>query len=88
MVYTDAKYTSPEQTGIKVLIDGQQAFVPCVEGNRHYAEIMGLVAAGELQIAEYVAPPPPPPVEPSPSLSDLLAQIQALQAEIEALKAG
>jgi hypothetical protein len=34
------------------VVDGQKLHVPISEGNRHYAEIMRQVAAGELTIAE------------------------------------
>lgn len=41
-------------TGIKAIIDGKEWFVPIVNGNRHYNEIMRLVEAGELTIQEEV----------------------------------
>ena len=41
-------------TGIKAIIDGNECFVPMIEGNRHYIEIMRLVEAGELTIQEEV----------------------------------
>ena len=37
--------------GIRVTIDGQEVFVPLDPANRHYAEIMRQVDAGELVIA-------------------------------------
>ena len=53
---TSAKYLkdgiSDENSSIKVIIDGQELFVPLGEGNRHYDEIMRQVAAGELTIEE------------------------------------
>ena len=33
-------------------IDGNEVFVPLSQGNRHYAEIMRQVNAGELTIAD------------------------------------
>jgi hypothetical protein len=53
---TSAKYLkdgiSDENSSIKVIIDGQELFVPLGEGNRHYDEIMRQVEAGELTIEE------------------------------------
>ena len=37
---------------IKATIDGEEVFVPITVGNRHYAEIMRQVEAGELTIAD------------------------------------
>ena len=37
---------------IKATIDGQELFVPLNPDNRHYAEIMRQVEAGELTIQE------------------------------------
>jgi len=39
-------------TGIVVIIDGQELSVPFDPANRHYAEIMRQVEAGELTIQE------------------------------------
>ena len=50
MDYTNAKYT---ESGT-IQTDGMS--VPADAGNRHYAEMMKLVEAGELTIAPYVAP--------------------------------
>ena len=50
MTYTNAKYT---KDGI-IQTDGM--VVPADAGNRHYAEMMKLVEAGELTIAPYVPP--------------------------------
>ena len=38
--------------GIKVTMDGSQILVSIDDENRHYAEIMRQVAAGELTIAD------------------------------------
>ena len=38
--------------GIVAVIDGETVYVPLTTGNRHYAEIMRQVEAGELTIAE------------------------------------
>ena len=47
-------YKSPNMLGdattIKATIDGQELFVPMVEGNRHYKEILRQVDAGTLTI--------------------------------------
>tara|TARA_R110000824_G_scaffold368271_1_gene557567 strand:+ start:3078 stop:3431 length:354 start_codon:yes stop_codon:yes gene_type:complete len=50
MDYTNAKYT---ESGI---IQTDAMSVPANAGNRHYAEMMKLVEAGELTIAPYVPP--------------------------------
>ena len=39
-----------KNSSIKVIIDGQEFFVPLAEDNTHYDEIMRQVAAGELTI--------------------------------------
>lgn len=39
-------------TTIRATIDGQELFVPLDPANRHYAEIMRQVEAGELTIQE------------------------------------
>ena len=39
-------------SSIKATIDGTEMFVPLDPANRHYAEIMRQVEAGELVIAE------------------------------------
>jgi hypothetical protein len=36
----------------------------------------------------FTAPPAPQPPQPQPTLQDLMAELQALQAKIEALAAG
>ena len=57
MNITSAQYTldmdGVNNAGIKATIDGQELFVPLGDlANRHYAEIMRQVEAGELTIAE------------------------------------
>ena len=56
MNITLAKYhnslTTSEQDSIKATIDGTEMFVPLDPANRHYAEIMRQVDAGELTIAD------------------------------------
>lgn len=47
-------YLNGNITGIKAIIDGSECFIPMVNGNRHYSEIMRLVEAGELTIQEEV----------------------------------
>lgn len=44
--------TTGEITSIKATIDGVEMFVPLDPANRHYAEIMRQVDAGELTIAD------------------------------------
>jgi len=43
---------SGSQTGIEATIDGIEMSVPLDPANRHYAEIMRQVEAGELTIAD------------------------------------
>jgi hypothetical protein len=54
MSITSAKYIASEGENSSVLatIDGQEFFVPLDPANRHYAEIMRQVEAGELTIQE------------------------------------
>jgi hypothetical protein len=55
MNITNAQYYSNldgSQAGVKATIDGTEMFVPLDPANRHYAEIMRQVAAGELTIAD------------------------------------
>jgi len=52
---TSAKYYNDldgNQSGIKATIDGVEMSVPLDSANRHYAEIMRQVEAGELTIAD------------------------------------
>jgi hypothetical protein len=44
--------TTGELTSIQATIDGTEMFIPLDPDNRHYAEIMRQVAAGELTIAD------------------------------------
>jgi len=55
MNITSAKYIAPisgEPNTILAVIDGYNTFVPINSANRHYAEIMRQVDAGELTIEE------------------------------------
>ncbi len=56
MIFTNATYVVDEETnentGIQVTLDGDVIGVPVSVGNRHYAEIMRQVEAGELTIAD------------------------------------
>ena len=56
MTITSAQYVSDPLSGtnssIRATIDGQEMFVPLDPSNRHYAEIMRQVEAGDLVIAE------------------------------------
>ena len=56
MNITSAQYVTNIMSGqndsINAVIDGQMIFVPVDPANRHYAEIMRQVAAGELTIED------------------------------------
>ena len=54
MDITSAQYKAHEGNNESILatIDGQEFFVPLDPANRHYAEIMRHVDAGELTITE------------------------------------
>ena len=56
MNITLAQYQADAMTGnnasIRATIDGQELFVPLDPANRHYAEIMRQVDAGELVIQQ------------------------------------
>lgn len=54
MNITSAQYVAPEgvNDSIKTTIDGVEMSVPLDPANRHYAEIMRQVEAGELTIAD------------------------------------
>lgn len=55
MNITAAQYTTDfegNNTGIKATIDGTEMTVPLDPANRHYAEIMRQVNAGQITIAE------------------------------------
>ena len=56
MNITSAQYTlsmdGNTTTGIKVVLDNTEMSVPLDPANRHYAEILRQVAAGELTIAD------------------------------------
>ena len=56
MYITAAQYVadpmSGNTSGIKAIIDGTEMSVPLDPANRHYAEIMRQVDAGDLVIAE------------------------------------
>ena len=56
MNITQAQYTNVYGTdvkaSVKATIDGQVMYVPLDSANRHYAEIMRQVDAGDLTIAD------------------------------------
>ncbi len=55
MNITNAQYYNDldgNQSGVKATIDGVEMFVPLDPANRHYAEIMRQVEAGELTIQD------------------------------------
>lgn len=55
MTITNAQYyNDPDgnQSGIKATVDGTEMYVPTDPANRHYAEIVRQVEAGELTIAD------------------------------------
>ena len=55
MVIVDAQYCNDDngnQNTIKATVDGKVIFAPLNPANRHYAEIMRQVAAGDLAIED------------------------------------
>ena len=54
MTITSAQYVAENNVNqnIKAIIDGTEMFVPLDPANRHYAEIMRQVEAGELTIQD------------------------------------
>ena len=56
MNITTAQYVADPISGnnstVRATIDGQEVFVPLDSANRHYAEILKQVAAGDLTIAD------------------------------------
>ena len=54
MTIKNAQYVAFEGVidSVKATIDGKEVFVPLDPANRHYAEIMRQVEAGELTIQE------------------------------------
>jgi hypothetical protein len=51
-MFANLIWLEPEHENISGLLDGKPFSVPADPDNRHYAEIMRLVDAGELVIAE------------------------------------
>ncbi len=55
MQISNAQYITDmdgNNTTIVATIDGDEVFVPLSQGNRHYAEIMRQLEAGDLTIAD------------------------------------
>lgn len=56
MIIKDAQYIiGPLDNSvvmIKATVDGKETFIPKVDGNRHYAEILAQVKAGKLTIKD------------------------------------
>ena len=55
MNITSAQYTADmdgNNSGIMIVVDGEEMHVPLATGNRHYDEIMKQVADGDLTIAD------------------------------------
>jgi hypothetical protein len=52
MNITSAQYQAEDSEMIKATIDGVTMIVPVEPANRHYAEILRQVAAGELTIKD------------------------------------
>ena len=50
--FLNSPITNEANSLIKATIDGTEMFVPLDPANRHYAEIMRQVEAGELTIAD------------------------------------
>ena len=85
MTYTNASYANPDNTTIRVDINGVTSFVPRAPGNSDYAAIQALVASGELTIAEYVPPPPPPVTQVSMRQARLALLAAELLDDVEAM---
>ena len=51
---TNVHYTDETRGRLRATINGVETFVPCRTANRHYAEIMRQVEAGELTIQDAV----------------------------------
>ena len=80
------RYSSPDNSTIDVLIDLDGETMPFTatpyDPHDHGVDIYERAVAGEFgEIAPYIAPPPPP----EPSKAELIAQLEALRAKIEAL---
>lgn len=64
MNITDAKYIKDykvdQNTGVTATVDGVPMGIPLDPTNRHYAEVLRQLEAGELTIAEAYIPPPEP----------------------------
>ena len=56
MNITEAQYhrhpSATENENIRAIVDGVEVWVPLAPGNRHYAEIMRQVEAGDLTILD------------------------------------
>ena len=55
MNITSAQYNADmdgNNTSVQATIDGQEMFVPLDPANRHYAEILKQVEAGDLTVAD------------------------------------
>ena len=50
--YVENEFNSGTNIAVKAVIDGETLHVPLDPANRHYAEIMRQVEAGELTIQE------------------------------------
>ena len=57
-MYTNAQYIGNPSSAIRCDINGVTSFVPIDPANTDYANIMALVAAGELTIAPAEDPAP------------------------------
>ena len=75
MIYT---FANQEKT---IITNGLGLFIPCDPTNSDYAKLIGSATL----IADYVAPPPPP-APPQKTLEELEAQLNALAAQIAAMK--
>lgn len=51
--YLNASYACPDNSVIKVDINGVSSFVPCVVGNTDYRNILDLLDKGEIVIHPY-----------------------------------
>ena len=85
MTYTNPSYANADNTTISVAINGVSSSVPCAANNSDYAAIQALVAAGELTIAPYVAPPAPPATQVTMRQARLALLAADLLDDVEAM---
>ena len=52
MIISLAQYLNKEKNTIKIVVNGEECFVPLDPNNRHYAEILKQVKEGTLTIKD------------------------------------